>query len=122
MAHFAELDENNVVLRVLVVSDEDCKDANGEEKESIGIAHLEKLLGGKWLQTSYNGRIRGLYAGIGMHYDPTADVFYPTQNYPSWELNKTIWQWEAPTPYPTDGKDYNWNEETVSWKEIKQAE
>lgn len=122
MAHFAELDENNVVLRVIVVSDEDCKDAEGNEKESIGIAHLEKLLGGKWLQTSYTGKIRGLYAGIGMNYDPDADVFYPTQSLPSWILNKTTWTWEAPVPYPTDGKTYDWDEETVSWKEPKKAE
>lgn len=122
MAHFAELDENNVVLRVLVVSDEDCKDANGEEKESIGIAHLEKLLGGKWIQTSYTGRIRRNYAGVGMHYDSTADVFYHPQTFPSWTLNKTTWNWDAPTPYPTDGKDYSWNEESISWKEIAKVE
>ena len=75
MAHFAELDSNNKVLRVVVVANRDTSDVNGVEKESIGIAHCEKLFGGKWVQTSYNGNFRGCYAGIGMTYDATLDTF-----------------------------------------------
>lgn len=75
MAHFAELDSNNKVLRVVVVANRDTSDANGVEKESIGIAHCEKLFGGKWVQTSYNGSFRGCYAGIGMKYDEATDTF-----------------------------------------------
>lgn len=75
MAHFAELDSNNKVLRVVVVANRDTSDANGVEKESIGIAHCEKLFGGTWVQTSYNGSFRGCYAGIGMKYDEATDTF-----------------------------------------------
>ena len=77
MAHFAELDSNNVVLRVLVVSNDDITDDNGQEQESLGVAFLQGLLGTdtRWVQTSYNGNFRGRYAGIGFTYDPVTDVF-----------------------------------------------
>lgn len=75
MAHFAELDSNNVVLRVVVIANKDTADANGVEKEHIGQAHCEKLFGGRWVQTSYNGNFRGCYAGIGMKYDDVSDSF-----------------------------------------------
>jgi len=82
MAHFAELDENNNVLRVIVVSNDDCLDQNGNENEVIGALFCHKLLGGKWIQTSYNGNIRGKYAAIGDYYDEATDTFispiYPT--------------------------------------------
>jgi hypothetical protein len=78
MAHFAELDANNVVLRVVVVANKDTADANGVEKEHIGAAYLERLLGGTWVQTSYNGNMRGKYAGIGDKYDPAKDEFVST--------------------------------------------
>ena len=89
---------------------------------------------GEWIQTSYNTRggvhygqdgqpdggvaLRGNYAGIGYTYDRTNDVFYAPQPFPSWTLNQTSWIWEAPTPYPTDGKVYDWNESTTSWIEL----
>lgn len=75
MAHFAELDENNVVLRVVVVDNKDTSDANGVEKEHIGAAFLERILGGRWIQTSYNGSIRKRYAGVGMVYLEDHDHF-----------------------------------------------
>jgi len=75
MAHFAELDSNNVVLRVIVVDNKDTSDANGVEKEYIGAAFCERVLGGRWVQTSYNGNMRGKYAGIGDTYDSANDVF-----------------------------------------------
>jgi hypothetical protein len=83
---------------------------------------------GTWLQTSYNthgnqhpeGRpLRGNYAGIGYNYDAINDVFYAPQPYPSWTLNTSTWLWEAPVAYPTDGKLYSWDEETINWKEVK---
>lgn len=77
MAHFAELDENNVVKRVIVVANKDTSDANGVEKEYIGKAFCERLFGGNWVQTSYNGNFRGCYAGIGYTYDATKDEFVP---------------------------------------------
>jgi hypothetical protein len=89
---------------------------------------------GTWLQTSYNTRgnlhygqdgnpdggiaVRGNYAGIGYNYDSVNDVFYAPQPYASWLLNNTTWTWEAPVPYPEDGKTYTWDEPTLSWVEI----
>ena len=75
MSHYAELDANNVVQRVIVVANKDTADANGVEKESIGKAFCERLFGGNWVQTSYNGNIRGRYAGIGYRYDVELDEF-----------------------------------------------
>lgn len=118
MAHFAKLDENNVVTQVIVVSNKDCSDANGVEKESIGIAFCERLFGGNWKQTSYNGNIRKNYAGIGYKYQADIDAFVPPKPYPSWVLNNKA-QWEAPVPMPSDAsmeKRYTWDEATQSWK------
>lgn len=117
MAHFAEIDPNNVVLRVVVVGNKDTSDANGVEKEHIGAAFLEKLLGGTWVQTSYNGNKRKNYAGVGYTYDAAIDAFVPPKPYPSWVLNNETAQWVAPVPMPTDGKKYTWDEATQSWVE-----
>ena len=75
MAHFARIDENGVVQQVVVVDNKDTSDASGIEKEPIGAAHLEKILGGTWKQTSYNGNIRYNFAGVGYSYDPINDAF-----------------------------------------------
>ncbi len=114
MAHFARIDENGVVQQVVVVDNKDTADASGVEKEHIGAAHLEKILGGTWKQTSYNGNIRKNYAGIGYTYRADIDAFVPPQPFPSWLLNDDA-QWEPPTPMPTDGKMYSWDEATTSW-------
>ncbi len=119
MAHFAELDENNVVTRVIVVANKDTADANGNESESIGVAFCQRLLGGTWVQTSYHGNIRKNYAGIGYTYRADIDAFVPPQPYPSWVLNPDTAQWEAPVPMPTDGKMYSWDEATQSWVEVQ---
>lgn len=119
MAHFAEIDSNNVVLRVIVVSNKDNSDANGVEKESIGRAFCERLLGGNWVQTSYNGNMRKNYAGIGYTYDATRDAFIaPKPEDGTWILNETTCQWERPVPMPKDGKTYNWDEINQSWVEV----
>jgi len=102
MAHFAELDQNNVVLRVVVIGDADTADVNGVEKEHIGAAFCEKLFGGTWKQTSYNGNSRARFAGTGMVYDTTNDVFLHPQPYASWTLNTTEWAWEPPIARPAD--------------------
>ena len=117
MAHFAELDANNVVLRVIVVGNKDTSDASGVEKESIGKAFCERLFGGNWVQTSYNGNIRKRYAGIGYSYDPTLDAFIAPQPYPSWTLDANA-DWQAPVPMPDDGKMYSWDEAAQSWVEV----
>ena len=116
MAHFAELDSNNIVLRVLVVGNNDCLDGDNNESESVGIAFLQNLYGSDtiWKQTSYNGKIRKNYAGTGYTYDQTRDAFIAPKAYTSWVLNETTCRWEAPIDYPTDrtidSKAYKWNE------------
>jgi len=98
MAHFAQLDENNVVTQVIVVGNRDCADANGVEKESIGIAFCERLFGGNWKQTSYNGNIRKNYAGIGYIYDAARNAFIPPQPGADWVLDEDTCQWVNPNP------------------------
>ena len=121
MAHFAKIDENNIVTQVVVVDNKDTADAFGVEKEYIGAAHLEKILGGVWKQTSYNGRMRKNYAGIGYTYRADIDAFVPPKPFASWLLNANA-QWEAPVAMPTDGKMYSWDEATTSWVEIQTAQ
>jgi hypothetical protein len=111
MAHFAEIDENGVVVQVLVVPD-------AEEHRGQEFLANDLGLGGTWVQTSYNARIRKNYAGIGMTYDNTRDAFIPEQPYASWILDEETCQWEAPVAYPTDGLMYQWNEETTDWEAI----
>lgn len=118
MAHFAELDESNVVVRVIVVSNRDTSDANGVEKEHIGAAFCERLYGGNWKQTSYNGNIRKNYAGVGFSYNPDIDAFVPPKPYESWILNNETALWEAPTPMPNDGQIYQWDEDSGNWVSI----
>jgi len=121
MAHFAQLDENNKVIQVLVVNDDYLKDENGNEVEELGKSHMESVHGGKWVQTSYNGNIRVRYAGIGYTYDETLDAFLAPKPYESWVLNETTAFWEAPVPEPTDapeGSYYQWNERLVDWELI----
>ncbi len=121
MAHFAEIDSNNVVLRVIVVANKDTADANGNEVESIGVAFCQRLLGGNWVQTSYNANFRKNYAGIGYVYYEDIDAFAPKQPYPSWTLNPDTAIWEPPVPKPeNDGKLYDWDEDTQSWVEVPQ--
>lgn len=118
MAHFAQLNDENLVTQVIVVANQDTADKDGVENEAIGIAFCTNLLGGRWVQTSYNANIRKNYAGIGYKYDATLDAFIPPQPFESWTLNEETAQWEAPTPYPDDGKRYSWDEATTSWVEI----
>ena len=130
MAHFAQLDSNNVVTQVIVVSNDDTSDSNGVETESIGVAFCQKLLGAStnWKQTSYNNNMRGNYAGIGMKYMTevatlgvgSTDIFISDQPHPSWTISTTAAQWDPPSipgaaPTLTDdekaaGKYYVWNE------------
>jgi hypothetical protein len=114
MAHFAKLDENNVVTQVIVVANKDTADANGVEKEYIGAAFCERVFGGVWKQTSYNGKFRKRYAGIGFIYNFDLDAFIPPKPFPSWVLNSDVADWEAPVPMPEGGM-YSWDEDTGSW-------
>ena len=118
MAHFAKI-ENNVVTQVIVVDNKDCADASGVEKEYIGAAFCERLLGGTWKQTSYNGTFRKNYAGLGYTYNADIDAFVPPKPYASWLLNETTAQWDAPVAMPNDGNRYTWDEATLAWVELE---
>jgi hypothetical protein len=111
MAHWAELDKNNIVLRVLVG---DNNDPNGDE----GYQWLIDNLGGNWIKTSYNGNIRKNYAGVGHSYDETRDAFIAPKPFNSWVLDEETCQWQAPVPYPADGLMYEWNEVDLNWQAV----
>ena len=127
MAHFAQIDENNIVQQVIVVSNDDCLDFDGSESK-LGIAFCKNLLGAdtNWVRTSYNNNIRSRYASIGDKYDSTNDVFLSPPPFPSWVLNTSTWDWDAPVALPDDaGIDdadnptesvrYDWDEDSTSW-------
>ena len=109
MSHFAEIDENNVVLRVLV---------GDNNMPNEGYDWFVENLGGTWVKTSYNGNIRKNFAGIGYTYDEERDAFIPPKPYESWTLNESTCRWQAPTPYPQDGRVYTWDEDTLTWIEV----
>lgn len=119
MAHFAQLDDNNIVSQVIVINDNDCQ-INGFQSEDVGIAFCKSLFGEntKWVQTSYNGKIRKNYAGIGFTYDKQRDAFVPPQPFLSWSLNEETCHWIAPIEYPNDGNIYDWDEQSQSWVSI----
>ena len=126
MAHFAKLGLNSEVIGVYVVDNENLLDADGNEQEQIGIDYLLGVHGGgTWVQTSYNTYggehssggtpLRKNYAVIGYTYDESLGAFIQPQPFTSWTLNEETCLWEAPVPYPDDGKTYDWNEETLAW-------
>ena len=116
MAHFAKLDSNNIVTKVIVVSNAVLLETDGTESELKGKQFLNSLFGSaKWVQTSYNGAIRKNYAGVGYKYDTTRDAFISPQPYNSWVLNETTCQWEPPVSYPIDGNIYIWDEANQQW-------
>lgn len=121
MAHFAQVDENNTVVQVLVVSDDQAHRGQDFLANDLG-------LGGNWIQTSYNTNagvhanggtpLRKNYAGIGYTYDASRDAFIPPKPFNSWTLNEDTCLWDAPVAYPADGKLYRWDEDTTNWVEI----
>ena len=125
MAHFCQLDENNVVLQVIVVGNDDCADTNGNEVEEIGIAFCKKLFGAEtnWKQTSYNNNFRVRYAGISYTYNEELDAFIPPKPFASWVLVEETADWQSPlgaVPTLTEEQNtsrsiYRWNEETLNW-------
>jgi len=115
MAHFAELDDKNVVKQVIVVHNNELLDENGNESESKGIDFCQSLFGGNWKQTSFNGTIRKHFAGIAYFYDESKDAFIPPKPYESWHLDQDLLIWKAPYPRPNDGKAYFWDETNLIW-------
>lgn len=110
MAHFAKVNDENIVTEVLVTDN---------DYPNEGYDWLVKTFGGRWVQTSYNARIRKNFAGIGYYYDEARDAFIPPKPFESWILDEETCQWVAPIAYPTDGKLYTWNEELTEWTEVK---
>jgi hypothetical protein len=114
MAHFAEIDENNIVTQVIVVNNNKLL-LDGEESETKGIDFCEGLFGHRnWVQTSYNSNFRYNYAGVGHIWDNENNAFYAPQPFASWALDENF-KWQAPVAYPDDDKAYTWNEENQSW-------
>jgi hypothetical protein len=117
MAHFAQLNDNNIVLQVIVVHNGEMLDENGHESEAKGIEFCKRLLGGKWVQTSYNNKFRKRYAGIGYIYDPGRDVFLFPKPFPSWVLDEVTFEWVAPEPMPNyaETEECRWDEMVKNW-------
>lgn len=119
MAHFARLDENNIVTEVIVIHNDVVRNEPFPESEPIGIEFCQSLFGAdtRWAQTSYNASFRYNYAGVGFMFDPFDSpngAFIPPQPYPSWVLTSS-YKWEAPIPAPSDGGDYEWDEALQQW-------
>lgn len=110
MAHFAEIDENNKVIRVLVVD-------NSQEHRGQEFLAEDCDLGGTWVQTSYNANFGGKYAAEGDVYDPIEKTFKSPQPYPSWKFNTTYWSWESPIPEPDAVGPHDWDEVNQTWVE-----
>ena len=118
MAHFAKIDENNIVQEVIVVHNNELNNFDFPDSESTGIEFCKKLFGENtnWVQTSYNANFRGNFAGVGFYYDSVKDKFIPPKLYPSFVWNDESNSWVAPTAYPNDGLLYYWDETIVEWK------
>lgn len=116
MAHFSELDENDIVVRVVVVSNDDILDENGVEQEHLGIEVCNRHVGqGRWIQTSYNNNFRKQFGEVGCIYNHENDLFhYANGPFPSWVLDDNF-DWQAPVAQPTDGRTYYWDEDTITW-------
>lgn len=111
MAHFAEIDAGGIVKRVIVVHD---------SVEAFGAEWCASMYGGNWVQTSYTGRVRKNFAGIGFAYDPVRDAFIPPNpGFASWVLDEESCQWKAPIPMPEDGNAWIWDEQEMSWKPVQ---
>jgi hypothetical protein len=111
MASFAEINNENIVLRVLVVPDE--QEHRGQEYLADDLG-----LGGTWIQTSYNGNIRKNFAGVGYTYDEQRDAFIEPKPASKYIFNEETCRWKPPIPYPTDGKPYWWNDNQGTWEEL----
>lgn len=118
MAHFAEIDNNYQVIRVLKVDNLKCVDAEGNEHEEVGVEFLKSLYGEKtnWVQTSYTEKKRRMFAGKGYIYLPEQDIFVPPSPWPSWTLNRSAGKWVAPSPEP----EHNEERESTRWSEDEQ--
>jgi hypothetical protein len=117
MRYFAKINDNNIVTEMLTATNDEinsgkvdnCIETDYYTRGNVHVGNDYKPDGGIPL--------RGNFAGVGFTYDPTHNVFYAPKRFPSWTLNQTTWEWESPTPYPTDGKQHVWDENSISWKQ-----
>lgn len=119
MAHFAKINDQGIVEKVIAVDNDMCLDQEGHESEVIGAKYCSDILGGRWIQTSYNGNFRKNFASKGFRYDFDLDAFIPLQPYSSWVLDQDTCRWVAPVEQPesTDEFGYSWNEDTLTWEQ-----
>jgi hypothetical protein len=108
MSHFAQINEENIVIQVLV---------GDNEAPDEGLSWFQENIGGRWVQTSFNAKFRKNFASVGYSYDEERDAFIAPQPFDSWVLNEETAAWEAPVPYPADGLNYYWNDASLSWVE-----
>ena len=123
MAHFAKINESNIVTEVIVVNNDVIKDSSGNELESLGVAFCTQIYGaGIYKQTSYNSNIRKNMATVGSTYDSTRNAFIRPKRYPSWVLDELTCRWKPPIDHPSDSEAiggnvlYQWDESNVSWR------
>ena len=117
MAHFAKLDDNNVVTQVIVIDNNDCDGGDFPASEAAGQTFIASIgLDGTWKQTSYNANFRSRFAGLNYTYNETDDAFVRPQPYTSWTYNSETTDWDAPVAYPDDGTLYKWNEDDQAWE------
>jgi hypothetical protein len=109
MAHYAEIDDKNIVIRVIVIPNE------AEPTEQAGIDYCHNLFGGRWLKTSYNNNIRRVFASPGFYYDQLRDEFIPPRPYPSWVFDNASHSWQPPVMPPNDHQLFYWDEYTKTW-------
>lgn len=117
MAHFAQIDENKVVIQVVVVDNNDCNGGDFPDSEYSGSEFCSNLFGGTWKQTSYNSNFRFNYASPGYTFDETRNAFIPPKIFPTWILDETTCKWVPPVPQPVEG-NWLWNEDSQSWDEF----
>ena len=119
MAHFAQINDSNIVTSVHVVNNSDCLDGDGNESEAVGVAYLQSIHGDSttWIQTSFNATIRKNYGGDGYTWDSGRNAFIPPKPYASWTLNESTCSWSPPIAYP-DGDRAYWDEDNTQWVEV----
>jgi hypothetical protein len=120
MAHFAKLNDNNIVTEVIAVHNNELLDDNNVESESKGIDFCNSIIPGRWVQASFSNSFRSIFPAPGFSYDYEFDVFIPPQPYPSWKLSYTTYLWEAPTPKPeeVEGSYWKWVESNKEWAAV----
>jgi hypothetical protein len=123
MAHFANIGDDNIVVRVIVIDNENAEDPAPENSEKQGQDFIKNVLNlsGNWKQCSYNSKFRKQYPGVGFSYDSENDVFISPQPHPSWSLDSN-YDWQPPSPKPEEEGQWEWDEDSLSWTDVSEKE